>query len=225
MVKTYSTTRIFRKFQSFFILGQNGMIQVSNNNALLTKAKMMNGVGCIKVSRSRKNCWQFGASRCCKLLSPTRVAVEMIRMVGLSLELDVSIDFNQVTGKQVISTGSDPCVFHKNLCYYSVLTFTIQSFYPYHRQKKPPKNKNKKNTNKTLKKILVAVNILRNTKKQNSLWENKITVLMHLFSKTINVVDMKCCYPTYWHLWQTYLPVPRAFSLALHSLHRALIGK
>lgn len=124
MVKTYSTTRIVRKFQSFFILGQNGMIQVSNNNALLTKAKMMNSVGCIKVSRSRKNCWQFGASRCCKLLSPTRVAVEMIRMVGLSLELDVSIDFNQVTGKQVMSTDSDPCVFHKNLCYYFVLTFT-----------------------------------------------------------------------------------------------------
>ena len=27
---------------------------------------------------------------------------------------------------------------------------------------------------------------------------------------------------TYWHLWQTYLPMPRAFSLALHSRHRAL---
>lgn len=27
---------------------------------------------------------------------------------------------------------------------------------------------------------------------------------------------------TYWHLWHTYFPIPLAFSLALHSRHRAL---
>ena len=30
---------------------------------------------------------------------------------------------------------------------------------------------------------------------------------------------------THWHLWQTYLPVPLAFSLALHSRHRALANR
>ena len=30
---------------------------------------------------------------------------------------------------------------------------------------------------------------------------------------------------THWHLWQTYLPVPLAFCLALHSRHRALTNR
>lgn len=123
---------------------------------------------------------------------PTRGTIEVVRMVGLPPKLDVS-SVNDGTEEKKRYQKQEVKISHEDLQY--ILNLQCSSWC------------------KITSLIPVIHNLLREYK-----W--------NIFSKHVNWLGRHMYrhkeIRTYWHLWHTYFPIPLAFSLALHSRHRAL---